>query len=309
MNHIRTVLISCIIFLLQYSVKGQDSTTSGIIQANQFELSYIIEGQGQPAIVIGSAIYYSRVFSENLRNHLKFVFLDHRGFVKSPDNIDTTDYSLDKIIDDIEQARQQLNLGKIIIVGHSGHSYMALEYAKKYSEHVKNVVMIGISPNLGAKTEQLIAQNWKESVDIERKKALEENKRRMPDEELAKLSPRDAYIQGYVRDGPKAWYNPYFDATPFWEDVEMNLDMFAYMWGSVFWYIDITKGLEDFDKSIFLALGRYDYLVGPPSMWEPIRPLFQDLTVRIFEKSGHTPQYEQSKLFDEELLKWLEQKK
>ncbi len=36
----------------------------------------------------------------------------------------------------------------MIVLGHSGNSYIALEYAKKYSRYVSHVVMVGIAPNL-----------------------------------------------------------------------------------------------------------------------------------------------------------------
>ena len=186
---------------------------------------------------------------------------------------------------------------------------MALEYAKKHPKNVTNVVMIGISPNLSKSSEKLIEQNWKESVNPERKKILKDNFLRLPDEKLSKLSPSQAFIQSYIRNGPRAWYDPQFDSSPLWEGVEINMDMFIYMWGRVFRDIEITKGIDDFHQPIFLALGRYDYLVGPPSEWESIRSQFHDLTVRVFEKSGHTPQYEQPVLFDKELINWLQLKK
>lgn len=294
------------IILLLALIAGQGQAQTGIIQADQFQLSYIMKGEGPSALIIGSAKYYSRAFSQNLRKHLKLVFLDHRGFVPSPTKFDTTDFSLDKILGDIERTRQKLDLGKIIIIGHSGHSYMALEYAKKYPKYVSHVVMIGIAPDLGKANENLIAQSWQESVDPERKKILEENIRSFPDEKLARLSPSQAFIQAYVRDGPKAWYDPSFDSSPLWEGVEVNVEMFSYMWGRVFRDIDITKGLQDFNKPVFLALGRYDYLVAPPSSWDAIRPKFHHLSIRVFEKSGHTPQLEEAALFDRELLKFLE---
>ena len=47
------------------------SSESGIIDAGGFKLRYRIEGAGIPAIVIGSARYYPRVFSQHLREHLR----------------------------------------------------------------------------------------------------------------------------------------------------------------------------------------------------------------------------------------------
>ncbi|MNU02368.1 hypothetical protein D3C72_2460510 [compost metagenome] len=57
---------------------------------------------------------------------------------------------------------------------------------------------------------------------------------------------------------------------------------------------------------MLLALGRHDYLVGPESAWDAYRERFADLTVKVFERSGHTPQLEESDQFDAELLRWLD---
>ncbi|MEL6675068.1 MAG: alpha/beta hydrolase [Bacteroidota bacterium] len=310
MKRIRLQIATISLFLLvcmlhPVPLQAQANKVEGIIQADQFRLRYSVEGEGQPALVIGSATYYARAFSQNLRKHLKLVFLDHRGFAAFDGKVDTTDFTLEKIVTDMERARQQLQLGKIVVIGHSGHSYMALEYAKTYPEQVTHVVMIGIAPNLSLEGEKLIEQTWHESVDPERKKVMEDNLRRLTDAELAELSPGEAFNQAYVRSGPRAWYDPHFDASYLWEGVELNMDMFNYMWGGVFRRIDITQGLADFHKPVFLALGRYDYLVPPAYTWEPLRPHFKDLSMRIFEKSGHTPQLEQPELFDQELLQWL----
>ena len=65
--------------------------------------------------------------------------------------------------------------------------------------------------------------------------------------------------------------------------------MFDHVWGNVFRDLDITRGLSTFDRPVLLALGRYDFIVAPPCSWDPIRPKFRDLTVRVFEHSGHNP--------------------
>lgn len=77
------------------------------------------------------------------------------------------------------------------------------------------------------------------------------------------------------------------------------------IWGEDFTSIDISAGLESFKVPVLLALGRYDFSIGPPSAWDPMRPKFRDLTIRVFERSGHTPQLEEAELFDSELVDWL----
>ena len=129
------------------------------------------------------------------------------------------------------------------------------------------------------------------------------------DDDLAQLTPEDAFIRSYVRNGALAWYDPYYDSTPLWEGIEINIHMFSHVWGKLFAEIDITAGLKSLDIPVLLVLGRYDYLVAPPSSWEPFRSEFKDLTVRVFEKSGHTPQFEEPALFDRELLSWIQSRK
>ncbi len=289
----------------QDAARTQARPDSGTIAAGKFQLRYRIEGTGTPAIVIGSAIYYPRVFSQNLRQHLRLVFLDHRGFAPSPGPVDTTEFALDAIVDDIERARKELGLGRVAIIGHSGHALMALEYAKKYPANVSQVIMIAMSPNFSATFLEANSRYWEESVSPERKAILKENRQRVPDEKIDSAPPDEQFAKWYIREGPRLWYDPRFDASPLWEGVQFNLDMFHYMWGRVFHDIDITQGLDTFDRPVFLALGRYDFACGPPSLWDPIRPKFRNLTVRVFERSGHTPPYEEPDLFDAELLRWM----
>jgi pimeloyl-ACP methyl ester carboxylesterase len=125
---------------------------------------------------------------------------------------------------------------------------------------------------------------------------------------LAQLPLREQFIRSYVRNGPRTWYNPRFDASALFEGVEVNMAMMGYVWGYVFREIDITQGLATFDRPVFLALGRYDFLAGSPARWDSIRPQFRDLTMRVFERSGHAPPYEEAALFDAELLRWMKER-
>jgi proline iminopeptidase len=281
-------------------------TEGGVVPAEPFTLRYRIEGSGPTALVVGSSIYYPRVFSSALRRSLRLVFLDHRGGAPPPAHpVDTTAYALDVLLDDMEHARQQLNLGRIIVIGHSGNSYLALEYAKKYPQHVSHVVMIGISPDLSDAHARARDDYFATAASAERKAILAANRAALPDTELAKRTPRQRYVDTYIRETPRIWYNPKFDVRPIWEDFEVNVDMTDHVWGRIFRDIDITSGLDRFERPVLLMLGRYDFLLAPPAVWDSVKSTFRDLTIRIFERSGHTPQYEEAALFDTVLLEWL----
>ncbi len=44
---------------------------SGHLRSGPFDLGYRIEGSGSPVLVIGSARYYPRTFSQSLRRELR----------------------------------------------------------------------------------------------------------------------------------------------------------------------------------------------------------------------------------------------
>lgn len=285
--------------------KISEMAETGVIESGKFKLRYLIEGEGPPAIVIGSWNYYPRTFSSNLRRHLRLIFMDHRGFAPSPGPVDNAEFELDILLDDIELLRKKLKLEKVIIIGHSGHAIMALEYAKKYSQHVSHVVMIGISPGLSEENADATEKNWQNVASVERKAALAKSFEIYSDKKLTNLSSSERFTLEYVRKGPQIWYDFNFNALPLWENVVMNVDMFNHVWGSIFKTIDITKNLDKLQKPIFLALGQYDFIVTPSTAWENIIANYNNFTMCIFEKSGHTPQYEEPELFDTELLQWL----
>ena len=280
----------------------------GSIDREGFELRYVIDGVGEPALVIGSSLYYPKSFSQDLRQNLRMAFIDWRGFAESGPAKYESELTLDMFLDDIDCIRKKIGFEKCIVIGHSAFGLLALEYAKKYKRNVSSVVMIGISPNLSSDMTKLAERNWQESVWPERKKALENRIKQLPDEELNKFPPPIRFVAWCFRRGPRTWYDYNFDSAFLWEGINPHMQMLDYLYGVALRDLDITKNLENFDKPIFLALGRFDYIIAPSSSWDSVRPNFKDLTIRIFERSGHSPHYEESKLFDQELLSWINQK-
>ncbi|MFD1145201.1 alpha/beta fold hydrolase [Larkinella insperata] len=276
----------------------------GVIDIDGFKLGYKVEGEGMPALVIGSTVYYPRTFAGDLRQSLQLIFIDHRGFVAPPPgDWKDEDFELAVLLNDIETIRKALGLERFVVVGHSGHAFLALEYAKNYPQYVAQVVMIGASPDYSAATTQARWTFFEQDTTPERKAAFEASMAQLP-ERLA-ADPNRRFVHLCLSAGPASWYDYRYDAMALWEGVYTNRQVFDYVWGVVFRDIDITAGLETLDVPVFLALGRYDYLTGLPFLWDAVRHQFKNLTIRIFEKSAHTPQLEEPDRFNQELVRWL----
>lgn len=274
---------------------------TGSMDIDGFKLTYRSEGTGLDAIVVGSALYSSRSFSQNLRKSLRLHFLDYRGFAEGP----KTELTFETLLDDLEHARQHLKLKKFVVIGHSVHGLLALEYAKKYKEHVSHVVIIGMPPHMRQDNIDMAQRNWEESVWPERKAAFERNMQRMPDDKLNRLPRDEWFLQMNFRNVPKSWYDYNFDSKPLWQGVKPNTQVLDQMYLKLAREIDVAKGLESLDLPILVVYGRFEFLVAPVQSWDSLRHKFKNLTIRIFEKSAHSPQYEEPDLFDAELVKWL----
>jgi proline iminopeptidase len=284
--------------------EDQTVASSGAIDVGGAKLNYVIDGSGIPCMVIGSSVYYPRTFSQELRKHFEFVFMDLRHFVPSDESLEIDKISLASYADDIEHVRKTLGLGRVCVLGHSMHSLIAYEYACKYPENTTHVIMIGIFPVGFVEGAKASAEFWAEDASEERKTTHKKNWEKLPAEEIKKFSQSDALIKTYVTNSAMYWYDPTYDCSWIWEGVEANSDVFNHIATKVLGNYDIMESLPNLKAPVFLALGRYDYVV-PYTLWEGVKDKFSNLSYNLFEKSGHTPQLEEPEIFDQKLLDWI----
>ncbi|MCL1701542.1 alpha/beta hydrolase [Lysinibacillus sp. Bpr_S20] len=268
-----------------------------------FDLKYCVKGQGKPILVVGSSVYYPRLFSENLYKHFQFIFLDHRGFVKPPRVLKKEDYTLDKIVKDIETARQLLKLEDFIILGHSGHAFMALAYAEKYPQYVQKVILLNSAPTNSQERQQQSFSFFNETASAERTKQFEHDIAFLEDD--IHNDPARRFVHMCIRMGAHSFYDYTFDAAYMWDGVSTNMDVIDHLWGVAFAERNLIQSMAHLDKPIFVGLGRYDFLVAPVSLWDEIDSSSGNVKKVIFEKSGHNPMFEEQDTFDNELIEWI----
>jgi proline iminopeptidase len=279
--------------------------TEGVIVRDGFQLAYKAEGQGIPVLVIGSRLYYPHLFSKELRNKLQLIFLDHRGFAEGPEELNIGDYSLDAVINDTELVREALGLEQFIILGHSGHAFMAAEYARKHPERVSRTILLNTAPSNSKERQAQSASYFEETASPERKKQFAQDISLLSSDIAREPERRFAHL--LIRMGAQSFYDYSFDASYMWDGVYTNMPVIDHLWGEVFGSINLRERLAELGHPVFLGLGRYDYLVAPVSLWDSIEESHPHVTKVIFEQSGHNPMLEESEVFDAALLKWLQE--
>lgn len=272
----------------------------------QFEAQYSIRGKGIPILVIGSKLFYERSFPESFNSYAKWIFLDHRGFAKRTSSKSElkSDYNLDKICKDIEIFRNNHKLGKVIILGHSAHGYMAMVYAAMFPKAILGVIVLNTGPNHGDSM-HLASDQWDSLVSSTRKEKFNKDIKIFI-EKTSKLETQD-FISFCLSQSAKAWKDFTYNANYLWKHVHVNKLGIDYLYGEVFRDIKIEAFLSKIKSPIFLGMGLLDFQVAPYYSWEHYRKYFHRLRFRVFENSSHYSYMEESEEFTKELQSWLEE--
>ena len=278
---------------------SNETDLSGSITIEGTELKYIIKGEGEPFVMLGFPEY----FSENLEAHFQLFFFDTRTTAENYSPIKPEEYTIETLLRDIDTLRSAAGLQNFIIGGHSILGIVAYEYAKRYPEHVSHVVMIGTPSTYATDEFRNAGREYWNTASPERK-ALFKEKQKQLSGTLDQLSPRETLVKSVVSESPKRWHDPNFDDTPILEKVSYNMDFVGHLYGRLFSDYHMFDPNEEPTIPVFVAAGKSDY-VCPPMLWIGKYDHLANLTVSVFDKSGHTPQYEQSELFKERLINWV----
>ncbi|MCY8508172.1 alpha/beta hydrolase [Bacillus mojavensis] len=278
--------------------------TKGICHSDGFDLSYCIEGEGASILVVGSAVYYPRLFHEDIKQKYQWIFADHRGFAKPARALRPEDQSLNAVLDDIEAIRRHLQLKDFIIMGHSGHAFMALEYARKYPEHVRKAVLLNSAPDNSQKRQQDSEAFFRETASPERKKRFEKDIASLAGD--IEKDPERRFVHMCIRAEARSFFKERPDAAALWEGVSTNMPIIDELWGHTFAQMNLIQRLADVRVPVYIGLGRYDYLVAPVSLWDAVDGLYPYVKKVIFEKSGHQPMLEEPQTFEQSLIKWID---
>jgi proline iminopeptidase len=106
--------------------------TSGVLNINGTPHPYLTEGTGLTCIVTGPAPLHPPLWSDRLKQRIRFVFVDFKNSwnAESPRNVEKI--TMDSLVDEIDQVRNALGLDKVAVLGHSAPGFVAVEYGLRH---------------------------------------------------------------------------------------------------------------------------------------------------------------------------------
>lgn len=264
------------------------------------------DGEGRPIFVVGSTVYYPRAFSKLLRRRFELVFIDGRHFMPeySPDHGRLESVDLSTFAQDVERVREVLGYERIIILGHSIHGQIALEYAHSYRERVAGVVLIGAVPFAFEEFVEEADSLWQTVASDERKRLMESRRATLDAVLAAAPAPRSFAVE-YDHLSPLYWADPAFDAGGLLAGLE-NGPAFPRLVASLPSREAALARLERIEVPILLILGKLDFVV-PYTTWEGLLSEVEEddaLEYHLLVQAGHNPQTEVPEQFDPILIDW-----
>jgi proline iminopeptidase len=211
----------------------------GYVDAHGVLIYYLAFGNGSPLVVVhggpGAEHSYFLPYLLPLARTHRLIFIDERGSGRSQRLEDTSLYTVEAMVEDVEDVRTALHLGKISLLGHSYGGVLAQAYALKYQQNLTHLILNSTFPSTRQMNEVLARE--KAQMPPEKLKRLDEleqaglfgkgepwERGRYP-AEYATLAWGTGYFPFLYGARPDATYDPAGGAPTDWE-------LYRVMWGS-----------------------------------------------------------------------------
>ncbi len=106
-------------------------------------------GQGIPCIFVHGgpgegSLDFELLGGNELEGFMNMIYFDQRGSARSEGD-EETDYSIDRLVEDMEEIREKLGISKWIVMAHSFGGIIATNYAHKYREAIDKLILLNVT--------------------------------------------------------------------------------------------------------------------------------------------------------------------
>ena len=118
----------------------------GFVDVKGGELYYKMMGRGEPVVVLhgGPGLDHNHMLPlAELADNYRVVFYDQRTTGNSTGIPDGDSITVNSFVQDLEEIRKQLKLGKMHLLGHSWGAGLAMFYSIKYPDNLKTLILLG----------------------------------------------------------------------------------------------------------------------------------------------------------------------
>jgi len=300
-------MVKIIVVSLIFAVQ-QQALADSLKISDDVTISYQSFGDGEPIIILNGgpgrkSDHFSILAKEISELGFRAIIFDQRGTGKSNlRKIDENTITLDAMVEDLELLRKHLNLRKFYLMGHSFGGIYAMEYANKYPDGLKGIIL-SASPGLDLNWLKFFMANAYSRIDD--KARLEHQRlsglfKNCQSDENVKINQIVPLLPAYVYDrslvikieqvlldpGP----NYCLINSLVWKDLQEKR-------------FDMNGKFQNFKQPVLIISGRQDLFgEGIPLALDAA---FPNSTLAFIEKCSHYPWLDQPKDFFRTLESFL----
>lgn len=294
------------------------SLEEGFVDANGVLLYYMAIGRGEPLLVLhggpGASHDYFLPYLLPLARRNRVVFLDERGSGRSEKLENPADYTLQKMVEDVEAVRRGLRLGTVNLLGHSFGGALAQAYALKYQQNLKSLILC--STWHSTKKLNAIFKQMKEKMTPELRTRIDslekiglfghgkeyERHRYTSEYEIAAWG--EGYFPYLYQNRPDPNYDPVASGNMSW-------DLYRTMWGSSGEFVidgnltevEYTDRLSSITVPTLITVGDHDECA--PVLSQEMHEKIAGSKLLVLPRSGHMTFVDQPGLFVKALDEFL----
>ena len=152
-----TLLVLAIAALwLASPVRADELGEDGFVDSAGVKIHYVTKGKGPLVILIHGFpdFWYTwRDQMPELAKHFQVVAIDLRGYNKSDQPIGVENYTMDKLVGDVDAVVSHFKAEKAIVVGHDWGSAVAWAYAMAHPDKTERLVVLNLPHPKGMQRE------------------------------------------------------------------------------------------------------------------------------------------------------------
>lgn len=261
------------------------------------DIHFTTRGAGPACLVLSSigTAPYELQMPAALDARAQLVFVDVRGSGRSSG--DVADLTFDVLAEDLEIVRRALGHEQVAVLGHSMLGAFALEYARRCPATVSHAIVVGTPPDGDMRALQAQgAAFFEQEASPARKQRLRDN--------LSHLDPATPPALAMLAQTPMRFYDPSFDAASIFVGAQVKPQVLMHILGTMLPGWSVSSAAPALRTPMLIAHGQHDYVV-PWALWADIVKDLPTATLRVFEKSGHQPFFEEPAEFAAVFGDWL----
>ena len=237
-----------------------------------------------------------------VNNGIRIVTYDQLGCGQSSKPKDISLWSIDRYVEELEFVRNELNLGKLNLLGHSWGGWLAIEYSLKYQNNLKKLILentCGDMPHLISELNRLRQALGSETVKMMLRHEAEGTFDH-PEYQAAITILNYRHVCR-LDEWPESIHASLND----W-----NMDVYETMQGpNEFLYIGNLKEwnrineMKDVRTNTLITVGMHDEL--PPSCALKMNNALSNSIIKVFKNSSHMPFYEEPDKYFKTLINFI----